>query len=437
MNGRRSGTTKRIALAVVVIAATAAIASARPERAPAKPASPSVAPMVGIEWGPRARLAWFDPITLRALPGRKAPLSYHQGSWSFSADRAVLAIGSWDTPELRFINARSMRVLGDLLLAKGRGAVEAVAWVAPTRMLALVTNDEATKVIVIDPLARRVLRRMPLSARVWEAARLPNGFVLLLGPSDGFAPAQLAFVDERGDIRVISVARVQIGSVVESEEDHLMRSIGPALAVAAEIGRAYVIGTDGQIAEVDLGSGGVVYHRFAASAAPPDTTSAPTKALSGPQRWARYLGNGLIAVTGADYSTWRDKNGKQQMRSAPFGLRIVDVGGWTERTLNARATSFSSAGGLLFAQGGSWDSATEKSDSVGVVAYGVDGHERYRLYEGRSVWLWIAGPLGYVSRENEHLADVIDLASGTILNTIEHASNQPLPMLLDRTASIE
>jgi hypothetical protein len=428
-------TTKRIAIAAVLIAATAAIASARPERAPARPASPSVAPMLGINWGAGARLAWFEPITLRALPGRKAPLGYHQGSWSFSADRGVFAIGSWDAPELRFINVRSMRLLGDLLLAKGPGAVEAVAWVAPRRVLALVTNDEATKLVVIDPLARRVLRRIPLPARLWEVARLPNGLVLLLGPYDRFASAQLALVDENGGLRVIPVAGIQIGSVVEDEEDHLVRSIRPALAVAAEAGRAYVIGTDREVAEIDLSIAGVLYHRVGASTASPDASFAKTKSLSGPERWARYLGNGLIALTGADYSTWKDENGKRQMRTAPFGLRLVDVDGWTERTLNARASGLMPAGRLLFAQGGSWDSATEKRDSVGLVAYGLDGRERYRLYEDRPVWLWIAGGLGYVSRENEQLTDVVDLASGTILNTIEHHSNQPLPMLLGGAAS--
>src|SRR5919197_766203 len=136
-------------LAVAVVAATTSRSDARPS-ATTKVEAPATLGIAIQETAfrlPHAKLAWFDPLTLKALPGRKAPLAGHVGSWAFSADRSRLAIAScWDetgdATGIRFVNARSMRVLGDLQLAR-YGCASALTWIAPRRLLALArtSND--------------------------------------------------------------------------------------------------------------------------------------------------------------------------------------------------------------------------------------------------------------------------------------------------------
>ena len=62
--------------------------------------SDPTAPLLGISYrGSLGTLGWFDPMTLQPLRGRKVALADHTGSWAFSADRALLALGSWNAPD--------------------------------------------------------------------------------------------------------------------------------------------------------------------------------------------------------------------------------------------------------------------------------------------------------------------------------------------------
>ena len=65
------------------------------------------------------------------------------------------------------------------------------------------------------------------------------------------------------------------------------------------------------------------------------------KASSGSERSARWLGNGLLAVSGLDRDATSTK---------PAGLRLVDVRDRTSRTIDPTATSFTVAGGVLLVE---------------------------------------------------------------------------------------
>jgi hypothetical protein len=89
------------------------------------------------------------------------------------------------------------------------------------------------------------------------------------------------------------------------------------------------------------------------------------------------------------------------------------------RTLSEEVSSvsFARAAGVLLAHGTSWDSSGE-ARSLGLVAYGLDGRERFRLFGGEPVFdLHTAGSYAYVGvgdGDSPKLA-IVDLGSGRVV----------------------
>lgn len=153
-------------------------------------------------------------------------------------------------------------------------------------------------------------------------------------------------------------------------------------------------------------------------------------------RYARWVGDGLIAVTGSDQSTWKDAQGKEQYRAQAFGVRLIDTRTWTVRTLAAEASSFQTGAGLVFAMGGSWDSSTRTREGVGIAAYDLGGRERYRLRTGENVWLNVAAMLGYIYLGDEgERVEIVDLATGAILGRLDRGARAEWPYLLAANGS--
>jgi hypothetical protein len=388
----------------------------------------------------KGNLVWFDPVSLTTPPGRKAPLGTHLGVWTFSSDRSVLAIAgaSRNQPELRFVDARRMHVLGDLRLGF-HGNAWNLAWVRPDRLLVAGGAEQTTQLVVVDPRRRRVVRRVELPGPVSASTQVPAGLVLLLGNDGAFRPARIAVVDAEGDVRVATVAQIPIGTVWEEREGEspVGETRQPGLAVDPGGRKAFLVGAGVPVAEIDLATLDVAYRDLSEPISLLGRLrewldpAAEAKALSGPVRYARWLGDGLIAVAGSDYSSWKDAQGKEQFRDRAFGLRVIDTRAWTVRTLNADASRLETSSGLVFALGGSWDSSSTKRDAVGIVAYDAQARERYRLHPDENVWLNTHGPLGYIylGDEGEHL-EVVDLSTGAVLGRLNRGSRYAWPYLL-------
>lgn len=427
-------------LAVALLAAVGGATHSQ-AAAPATPVAHSspLAPQLGISYRTAGgTLAWFDPLTLTTLPGRKAPLARHVGSWAFSADRSRVAIASCDSPSLRFVNPRSMRVLGDLRLAFGGSCAAWLTWLRPDRLLAVQTLEDEAVLYVVDPLARRIVRREPLGGRVLDGARTEQGLVLLLSGAGGFRPAVAAFVDADGTVRSATISRVLAGSVQDGESGSgdLARIMQPGLAADPATGRAFVVGTDSLVADVDPATLEVRYHDLSGSRsvlrrlADWLVPAAQAKGADGPVRSARWVGDGLIAVSGTNSHFSRDADGNLHGATQAIGLTLVDTRSWSSRLLNPDASGFELAGGLVVAEGGSFgDGPPAESRPVGLVAYDLSGAERWRLYAGTSAWLGVAGPLGY-AYPSESRCEVVDLASGTVLQALTAGPARAWPQLL-------
>jgi hypothetical protein len=421
---------------LAVLVALVAVAAA--QRSGATPADPQRAakepPVLGISqrWS-GGRLAWFEPLTLRMLPGRKAPLGGHEGSWAFSADRAILAIsscGDAQSREIRFVNARAMRALGDLRILLSADCTRSLTWLAPRRLLAVVQSGGYAAIVAVDPVAREVLRREPLPAGPWATGRTRDELVVLLGNHGSFAPARLAVVDADGRIRIATIDRIRAGTIEDREgSEFRSRAIQPGLAVDPETRRAFLIPHAGPVAEIDLRTLAVSYHELDRPSLLGRllrwlTPAAQAKVLEGPIRNARWLGDGMIAVSGVDYSLAPNAGGEPQMVAAPAGVSLIDTRSWTSRMIDDEGSGFAVGAGLVVAQGGRWDSGEERGFGPGLRAFGLDGRERWRHRPGEYLWMDPAGPLGYI-QISDLSTEVVDLVSGSVRATVRWDVGNP------------
>jgi hypothetical protein len=436
-------------VAVVVLSvALASVSTTSPSAAQSTVVAKSPAPAVlGISTRfLHSTLGWFDPLTLKAIPGRKAPLAGHAGSWAFSADRSVLAIGGCQEhalPSIRFVNARAMRVLGDVRIAPGGDCVERLAWLRPRRLLAIVTGGTSSDaaLVVIDPVARKVLRRTEVAetdALLWSSLATSDELVLLMAKDDAFAPARITLVDADGDVRPVIVDRVVIGTVFDEDSaDPRATTVSPGFAVDPDGRRAFLVPASGPVAAIDLQTLDVSYHpldhasllkRFLRWLEP----AAAAKSVEGPHRYARWIGDGLLAVAGTEYSVGRDARGGEVEVEAPAGVWLIDTRSWSSTMLSSASNDFGLAPGLVIAEGGRWDSNAQKLVGPGVIAFGFDGRERWRLPQSNS-WMDAHRGLGYGYVAREGALDVYDLETGTLLRTIK--IDHQAPTLLDAKAS--
>ena len=410
---------RAFALVIVAIALAAATIAQRSGAVAAQPGGATEAsPMLGISYrSAGGALAWFDPRLLRTLPGRKAPLGGNFGSWSFSADRSIFAIascGDAGNRPIRFVNARAMRVLGDLRVAPSADCLRSLTWLRPRRLLVIVDTGVGSSVVVVDPLARRVLRRLPLPTAPSAIAATTDELVLLLAEQASFAPARVLSIDADGQARTVTVDHVLAGTVVdESGTRYRARTIQPGLAADSSGRRAFLVPASGSVAEIDLVTLAVSYHeldrpsplgRFLRWFTP----AAQAKEIEGPVREARWLGDGMLAVSGMDYSL-EARSDATEFVQTPAGVRLIDTRSWESKMLEPQSTRFAVAPGLVITQGGRWDSGF----GPGLHAFGLDGEERWRLYAGEYRWLDAAGSVGYAYTDGVR-TDVVDLETGEL-----------------------
>jgi hypothetical protein len=403
-----------IAIGVAALAATAALPQNHAPLAPRAAASPApaLALLSNRQGGTLVRI----DASLRTLAGRRLAVGPYMRGWSFSRDGSRLALGTDETARLAFVDARRLRVLGRMELAPA-GAVAGTAWLGPRLLLAVVVGSEGTlEVVSVDPVARRVLSRTRLDGSLLRWVRTADGFALLLGPPDAIGAARLAVVLPSGAVDVVTLDRVLGGWGSHDDEGEPVAVRLPGLAVDPDGRRAYVVPSGAELAEVDLDSLGVRYHqlsepvsllgRLGAWLQP----AAHAKRAEGPIRSARWLGSGVIAVSGMDYAT--SKSGEMSM--TPAGLRLVDTRTWTVRTVDARVQDVQLTGELLLATGAAWQGGVA-TRAIGLVAYGLDGRQRFHLYAGRSVYVWHADARrGYVHLGGNAF-EVVDLASGKVV----------------------
>lgn len=352
----------------------AALAAAALGLPAAQASSPAVPGLVYTPGYGNSIVTRYDPVTLERS-GPRIRLGGNANSWGWSPRRRYLAVASYPQ-RLTVFEAATMRVVSRIRLAPGGGVARVVTW-AGDHVLAVVEAPFGTVVAAVDPLVGRVVRSTQLMRPFgYQFERLPEGLVFLLGARSRIGPVQLAVVDAEGVTRVVTVRQAAARA---------------GLAVDPVGRRAYVV--DGEhVLTVDL-------RTLAVSDPGPLRTLA--KAPLGSERSARWLGNGLLAVSGLD---------RDATSAKPAGLRLVDVRDRTSRTIHPSATSFTVAGWVLLVE--------ERSSrrALNVTAYGFDGRQRYQRDLTGSWWMKKQGRLGYACR-GLLLHTVIDLRTGNTVRS--------------------
>lgn len=395
------------------------------------------------------RLTAVDEETLRPV-GRPSALLGFVDTWAFSkASPSLLAAATRasDRDEqavLRFVNVASRRLVKRTVPLGGYA--RALLWARPDRVVAIVGDccSQTSRVVVVDPGARRVLSRSDLPGSISLSVRGRDSLVLLLTPSGQIGPATLAVVAADGSVRSVALGRVSAGTVFSGEDtgDPVGKTRIPGLAVDRDGGRAYVIQPDGPAAVVDLATLTVSYHDLSGSRSLVKrlaawlTPAAQAKGANGPTRAATWLGDGLIAVTGVDEHAARNANGTLDTSMTPAGLAIVDTRDWTIRSLDPGADSATPVDGLLLATGSRWSTGESQPKGMGLAAYGADRSLRFHVLAGRAAGVVTAlAGRAYVSISTDTgapVVEVVDLAAGKVVG--ERSSDLPTLLLGDGPA---
>ena len=368
---------------------------------------------------PSARLAFVDAVSLEPV-GRTVELGRYGWPSARSPDGSRLVLAAQQPAGLRLVDLHRMRAVGALSL-RGHSDVEALAWVSSRRVLVAGSHF----VEGVDPQARRVLwtRTWPQSYEGVE--RSAHGLVFLVPSATGIGPTTLVYVDANGEARSVLLDRIQSGFHQDDRDDAFIgEGRRPGLAIDMAGNRAFVVGAGDPLAEVDLGAMSVAYH---------GGPRALAKALRGPTRTARWLGNGFIAVTGEDSRAWIDAQGHEQEIDTPAGLTLVDTGDWTSRRIDSTSAGVAVGDGLMLGYSWSWDSTTGKASGTGLVGYALEGTRRFHVLQGALGLVQVGSGIGYAwpsADTADGRVSLVDLATGHLLRT----GTVPSPVFLLATS---
>lgn len=346
---------RRLLALALIVGAGAAVAAASNESSAEQGVAGAVPKvLLAIRWQhDRGTLVRLDGRTLRQA-ARGLPLGRFTSSASFSPDRRQLVLAREQPTALRFVDLTTLRRSFDLPLRE-TGFATTTAWLTARRLLALVSLDDGGHLLlVVDPVARRIVSRQTIDGRIEQIGRGRERLLLLLAPADRIGAARLLAAGPDGRIETAPLPRTLAGSRKDGSSP-LLHGRLPGLAVDADGGRAYVLAAGAPVAEVELKTMHVSYRqlhqqrslssRLAAWLLP----SAQAKGIAGPQRQALWLGDGVLALTGVDDQTSIDAKGNWHYRFDPAGLTLIDTRTWSRRTIDDRVTTAWRLGPTLLA----------------------------------------------------------------------------------------
>ena len=421
----------RFRVGLVVAAALLALPSAGLTKSP--PNLPSwkaevPQPLLGMGKAPPSTwaLTRLDPRTLRRLPGRAVDLGKHGLGWSFSPDRSQLVLGG--APDVRFVDVKNRQALGDVSLDVGvHEFVQASQWLGANEVVAMAAPccwQSPTTIAWIDAGSRQVTATRAFDASLIAYAHAPDAIVLVLGPHAGVGPARLVRVGSDGDVRETMLDRISAGGEMLTEDPaHASPFAVPGVAVDSEGSRAIVVGSGSLVAEVDLKSLAVRYHDLAERA----LAAAEKGPLNGGFRTATWLGNGILAVSGYDLSSYTDADGNLLGRRTAAGVSLLDTRDWSVRMLDRKATDLALARGALVTTGQSWGGAAQQVTGTGLSIYSPNGRRRAHLFGKLSLAVQAVGSRVFVASQDGRSYRIVDVAKGRIVRTMH---GRELPELL-------
>jgi hypothetical protein len=298
---------------------------------------------------------------------------YHD-AWSVSPDRRKLALGL-SMPGRRRVGVGVVDLATLKLVRKVQTgiAAEAVAWLAPRRLVAGLQDGRVT---LVDPASGEIVREARGRGEPRRSTRTRSLLIVLFADPFFGGPARLAVVDAHGRVRSAMLDRIRLRVRTVRGRPH---ADGAGLAVQPARDRAYVVAAGAPVAVIELRTMRVSYHRV--------EPLAVTAAARERQRRALWVGNGRFAIYGHDVVA--GAGGKDKVVAA--GVRLVDSRDWSSCTLDARASTAVVADGRLLVYG------TVGSASPGIRFYSPRWRKTHALLQTEPVWdVKVAGRLAYI-----------------------------------------
>jgi hypothetical protein len=225
-------------------------------------------------------------------------------------------------------------------------------------------------------------------------------------------------------VTTVGLDGVQVGfdSFDESDPTHVGRYEWPAIAVAPDGSRAFVV-SPGQIAAVDLRTLQVSYHRL--GPARRRLQRVDKGALEGKSRVALWAGPDQLLVTGSDETTSVAANGVPRGEPHPIGLQLVDTRDWSTKTIDS-TTSYAVVGsnGIL-AMSFAWNAARQRAEGGGATIYSLTGEKRAHLFGRQSVGGMVVGRRAFVIGSSARYT-IISTTTGKIVRRIDGYLPAPL-----------
>lgn len=358
--------------------------------------------------GGSATLARLDPLSLRPVSRRVRIGEYHD-NWSLSPDASHVALGRGGQGiGIEIVDLEKLKLVRHVRTGI---AAEALGWLAPRR---LVAGLQRGGTVVVDPGTGRIVRRFADFSFPDVSAQTGQGLVMLLPRLQKSGPGvplrrvagapRLALVDAHGRLRSVTLQRIRLGVRTSHGVEYTDRA---GLAVDPAHARAYVVAADAPVAEVDLHTMRVSYHRLAQLFARPSGRG--VTAVLARERTALWLGRGRLLVAGRDLVSTRTR--KEAL--APAGAALVDTAAWTSRTLDRQPTSAVLAGGELLV----WGPGEYPAPGVGLRGYTLRGRRILGLFAHRRVLdVQVAGRHAYV--RTPAAVHVVEIGSGTVIHDI-------------------
>jgi hypothetical protein len=360
-------------------------------------------------------LVRVDPRTLRPVGSARLDLGADAAPPARSPDGTGAAFSAWPSAELRFVDLPRLRALGTLAVA-GEGAfIKADGWLTADRLVALVQRNRgqyksivaSRAAVVVDPLARKVIGRVPVGdlRALLGSAQAGDKLVLLFGAGTmKHGPVWIGVLGVDGRFRETAI---DIGRAPNRRST--------ALAVDAQGNHAYLYAAGASLAEVDLDTLQVTRHTIPGA---PTLTTARGNSF----RQLGWVDEHTLALGGANTVTVRGKE-----TATGMGLALVDTRSWQARVIDSKASGFSTSPSTL---------VTFQWNGGGLTVYGLDGTRLYHRYDRQAVYANVFREVAVVSKPfgignplvvgpNRMKSDVLSLATGRVIGRVPY-NLQPL-----------
>lgn len=394
--------------------------SGRSAAAPS-PGPRSSEPILTVGWKPSTDSDYLvarDPVTLAPESPRR-PLG-EQGFhfYAFSPDGEQVAIVG-GSPRIRVFDIASLRLVRIVRPASRLGAF---IWTRDDVFIGVWQrgggpHDSGT--LAIDAVTGRRLKRTNVRDTLVDTQSTARGELVVLSTPNvddaRFGPARITVVGTDGGVRSQTLGQIESGFQVEKRKRRVGVQKTPGLAVDAAGERAFVVGKNEPVAEVDLETLAVRYH-----APEPKTSlwarltgalvsSAGAKGALGWDRMAMLLDDHVLAITGYDSKA----RGDGFPTPDPTGLQLVDTDTW-------ESCMWSSTGGLV-ARGPEafyvWRDGTAHYWANGLSAYDREGRRLWHAFGDEDVYTAMSGDYLYVRHGRDTIREsVVDPSTGEVLS---------------------